>query len=728
MTLALLAVLLLPALQDPQVDYREGLFEEIDQGNLDKAMERYAAILKSGAPDALKAKALLRTGFCHEKKGKKKEAEQAWRDVVERYPGAAETVKIARDRLASLNSTSGTAAASLEAQIQALVLDLTSERFELKNDAFGKLIAIGQPAVPELRKALQSRSVPLKSSAAYALAQIGSTEGVYDSLRSLWIDDGNLAGWALKAVDEVLKVSEEDRRKFLKDAKPEHLQKLVPQLAPTLAKVPDPAFHKVLEDWLVENLYPNTYLFTLWAGNRDVAEVRRFVKRLASAPEHPNEKVRELLKSRVPISKEEKVAGRFPESDPELKKALLEALTGESEPTRFQNSIVSFGKDGRRTFAPWLFAYLTPRELIRGPVHSWILKGNEGIRKGLLNSIYYSKESGDAIHRDLPEEIRAYQLDFITTAEHPMSFRREVYNQMTLPEKPDQQKKFLQFSVELFREQAEKAEGDADSGGTTVDWLMRYLPEDSKELMEIMDIAARRGWLSRDAMSSRQGIRSSGLKAAFRALKDPQMNGAKVSRLVSDNIQYVATPTEKLALAEHLPGFKKDWPYSEAVGIYFEAIEALPEGEREAAWTTYVSVFEASPSYIKGELAGRLIGQEGKHVDVLMSKAVNSPDGEVRFAGISHGVHSPTIPAADRLAILTKGLKDSSQDNQLTALEGLKLHPNLDAVPAIIDSLNSPFANVRGLARKALEEIKKHYEDQAEWKQWYDQTKKALNK
>src|SRR5689334_24253738 len=100
MSMALLLTLLLPVLQDdPQVTYREGLFEEVDQGNLEKAAELYGKILKSGAPDALKAKALLRTGFCHEKKGRKKEAEQAWRDVIERYPDASETVKVARERL-----------------------------------------------------------------------------------------------------------------------------------------------------------------------------------------------------------------------------------------------------------------------------------------------------------------------------------------------------------------------------------------------------------------------------------------------------------------------------------------------------------------------------------------------------------------------------------------------------------------------------------------------------
>src|SRR5262245_7483907 len=117
MSTALVLALLLPVLQeDPQVTYREGLFEEVDQGNLDKAAELYANVLKSGAPDALKAKALLRTGFCLEKKGKKKEAEQAWRDVVERYPNTEETVKLARARLDAAARGAESGAKSGEAQ------------------------------------------------------------------------------------------------------------------------------------------------------------------------------------------------------------------------------------------------------------------------------------------------------------------------------------------------------------------------------------------------------------------------------------------------------------------------------------------------------------------------------------------------------------------------------------------------------------------------------------
>jgi HEAT repeat protein len=81
-----------------------------------------------------------------------------------------------------------------------------------------------------------------------------------------------------------------------------------------------------------------------------------------------------------------------------------------------------------------------------------------------------------------------------------------------------------------------------------------------------------------------------------------------------------------------------------------------------------------------------------------------------------------------RTPLLLKGLKDTVEENQLLAINGLMLNPDLDAVPDIIESLNSAYANVRAVARKALEEIKKHYEDQAEWKRWYDETKKALKR
>jgi len=78
--------------------------------------------------------------------------------------------------------------------------------------------------------------------------------------------------------------------------------------------------------------------------------------------------------------------------------------------------------------------------------------------------------------------------------------------------------------------------------------------------------------------------------------------------------------------------------------------------------------------------------------------------------------------------MLAKGLKDPVEGNQLAAVNGLTFFPDLEVVPSVIDALNSPFARVRIAARQALDEIKKHYQAQAEWKRWYDETKKALGK
>ncbi|UCC84476.1 MAG: PD40 domain-containing protein [Gemmatimonadota bacterium] len=82
--------------------YQAGLYQEEVQGNLESAIDLYRRILED-FPDnrALGAKAQLHVGLCYEKLGLQ-EARQAYRRVIDEYPGYADEVAVARDRLASL--------------------------------------------------------------------------------------------------------------------------------------------------------------------------------------------------------------------------------------------------------------------------------------------------------------------------------------------------------------------------------------------------------------------------------------------------------------------------------------------------------------------------------------------------------------------------------------------------------------------------------------------------
>lgn len=82
--------------------YQEGLMKENGEGNLDAAIELYRKIVSEHADTAeVAARAQFRIGMCYEKLGRE-QATEAYQKVIERFPGEAEIVQQARERLQAL--------------------------------------------------------------------------------------------------------------------------------------------------------------------------------------------------------------------------------------------------------------------------------------------------------------------------------------------------------------------------------------------------------------------------------------------------------------------------------------------------------------------------------------------------------------------------------------------------------------------------------------------------
>ena len=82
--------------------YQEGLMKENGEGDLDAAIEVYRKIVSEHADTTeVAAKAQLRIGMCYEKLGRE-QATEAYQKVIERFPGEAEIVQQARERLQAL--------------------------------------------------------------------------------------------------------------------------------------------------------------------------------------------------------------------------------------------------------------------------------------------------------------------------------------------------------------------------------------------------------------------------------------------------------------------------------------------------------------------------------------------------------------------------------------------------------------------------------------------------
>jgi Tol biopolymer transport system component len=103
--------------------YQAGLYQEEVQGDLESAIDLYRQILDEFSNNrAVGARAQLHIGLCYEKLGLR-EAQQAYRRVIDDFPEHADEVAVARDRLAGLER----ALAELEWQPTFRRIEIASE-------------------------------------------------------------------------------------------------------------------------------------------------------------------------------------------------------------------------------------------------------------------------------------------------------------------------------------------------------------------------------------------------------------------------------------------------------------------------------------------------------------------------------------------------------------------------------------------------------------------------
>jgi HEAT repeat protein len=112
-------------------------------------------------------------------------------------------------------------------------------------------------------------------------------------------------------------------------------------------------------------------------------------------------------------------------------------------------------------------------------------------------------------------------------------------------------------------------------------------------------------------------------------------------------------------------------------------------------------------------------------VEEMMKEGLGSPHEDVRAASIWYWGQ---LENGKGIPFLIAALEDKSESNKKMAINGLGALHALDAVPSLIRLLENPDPKLRDLAGESLKQIRKHYEERAEWQRWYDETKKTLNK
>lgn len=705
---ALLLALLLPVAQeDPQVTYREGLFEEVDQGNLEKAVELYAKILNSSAPDALKAKALFRTGSCHEKKGQRKEAEQAWRDVIERFPGAAETVKLARERLTRPDGEGE--ARTQDEQIQKAILGLGSNENLSQAVSMRTLTLLGEPAVSQLRRALQHKDRTLSGNAALVLFEMGLYEGLYDSLRRFWLPRGEPAHQDYTILPRLLKEGEADRKRFLKDVEGLKATRTYSYLTDLLCSLPEPEFSKIVEDWIVEreNIYDD--MMRSWASGRAPAEILRVMKRLADRTPPSTGKILSLFKHH---------AGSVKAPDTALKAEVLAAMSREKDTDSHFPSLMDLAPSCGAT------------DVVRGPLATWFSRGSVQERRTLLARMVGMRGSEE--REAVAAECRKFVFEHMADASAPLEMKELIVASGYRPDSPEEFDKYLEFCLQYWKERRVPRDGKkepAAKGHAKMDTMLGVLhtlafklPADSKELPAVLDDFFDTGWMVTGKKSGPDPDRRKHfVEAALRTLSRDTVSTA----LLLEWIQNTGTIEEKLGLGPLLPKLGATNEGHTAGWTYASSCLDLPEAGLETQWKELVSRFEAGSPSVKTGIVQALHGHRLDMVDQFMKAQMTSLVDSVRAYAIGHWAERNTPEA---LALVMSALQDQNVDNQIQAVRYVRSRPALESVPGLIKILNSPSKIVREEATLALNEIKKHFEAQAEWKRWYDETKKALGK
>jgi hypothetical protein len=184
------------------------------------------------------------------------------------------------------------------------------------------------------------------------------------------------------------------------------------------------------------------------------------------------------------------------------------------------------------------------------------------------------------------------------------------------------------------------------------------------------------------------------------------------------------TAEEKISLGSLL-GNKALQEQARLAQIYAGAWRELSTPNREPEWKVLMERYEAGASDVKGSIAQMLIGDAYPPVDEFMRTALTSPHVQVRRSAVHHWGFRP---GAESLGHLVTALRDDQVEVLKSAIAYLQARPALESVPELIELLRAPSKEIRDQATAALVDIKKHFEAQAEWQRWYDETKKALRK
>ncbi len=707
--LMLAAGLALQAQEDAAVLYREGLYEEIDQGNLEKAMELYGRVLKGGGDGAVKARALFRRGACLEKAGKKPDAEQAYRDVQERFADQAEIVKLARGRLAALSANGRGQAFSPEAEVQQLILDLGTNDLTVRDKALQRLTLIGAAAIPDLKRALGHKDRVLAAGAARVLVTLEPMEGLYEALaHSPFPND-------LSSMGPLLEARPEDREKFYRDAEKMSSGYINVAVSGKEAFTKDDRLVRVIEDRIVaeHGKTGDGILTSIWRSIADPGRYPGLVRRLLKEESGQRPRLKALLSQ---------YSGANKESDrPELSKMLREGLKDLEGPDQMWVSS--------------LLSYMTPEDLFQGLCLSWLRSDQPQRRFGIA----FALQLGDFNLRKLKEEYVELIFDALAAEDVPLDAKADLARDSGQIEKfaeGPRKAKLLKYYLEVLRKTDLRVVELTSSGssypralsGPRV-YVIKNLADDAPDWelifhqefrMYIPGMATTQELETRLKSSDR--LKSRFVEACKRAMGDETVMVQQRGVLQLD---LYATPSERRGLAKLLPSAREEM-ISPMVRSLARGFSPLTADEATVEAQEIAPLFKSPNAAIRRAMTAEFRTSVSPPAFTgIMKEALSDADAYVRYSALQYWSFRRTPEA---VALLIDALKDPEDRNKLIAVQALGNSPTLDAVPALLPFLRSPNNDLRSTTQAALKAIQQYFEEQEQWRTWYEDMKKKVPK
>jgi tetratricopeptide (TPR) repeat protein len=696
--LVLAACLIAPTQDDPAVLYREGLFEEIDQGNLEKAQALYGRVLKSNADGALKARALYRRGSCLEKSGKRKDAEQVYRDVQERFPEQAELLRLAQGRLSAMSGGGPAQGYSPEAEVPQLILDLGTHETVTRAKAIHRLILIGSAALPDVKRALAHKDRLLSAGAAVALVTLEPGEGMYEALlRSPELQD-------LRSLAKLFGLRPEDKERFIKDAETlpaDRFSYLVSVAGKTLQ---DPRLLRVVEDRILkEGKAPDDRSLTgIWWNLAKGPQIPAFVQRLLKegGPRH-YALFALLIDPRVTFSSEPYAA--------EVSRALRDGLVDLAEPSGDWVSILRNA--------------MTPTDLIRGLFDSWIRSPDPKRRL---------KAAGGVEHLRGKEFVE-YTFDVLASEDYADDVKDLFFRNTSEVQKVaegKQKEQLLKYYLGLLKK--EGAPNDdlrgVVGGASHREYVFRNLSEEAPEWGWLFDqemktktiVVSPKRHLD-DRLKASDRLRHLYVEAAHRALTSDSADVRKRGWIQFD---LFATPAERRTLAKVLPAIPESQVQA-AVRTLVRGYWPLTPEEWAVELKEVAPLFKSPSVAIRRNMAAEFSTQLHAPLDAVMKEALADPDVQVRRSALTYWSNR-RVPEA--IPLMIEGLRDPDDENKHLAIAALGNSPSIDAVPPLLGFLRSTNAVLRGAAQTSLKAIQQYYDEQEQWRKWYEDVKSRLPK